>query len=179
MSTDPAGSPSLLTIALARELVAAWEAGVRVLAMTSALSLAAGLVARRTGVPDLAIATGFEVLDAVDPTSVMGGEATLGVDGAAHGPASDTFVALARGRILVAVTPAQLDARGAVNLSGVGGEPGRPKVALAGEPRAAGEQRRAVAGALRAGAAQPPGARARGGLRVRRAAAAGAVPAGC
>lgn len=123
----------LVTAALAREVVAAAGAGVRVLAVTSPLSLVAGLVARATGAPGLAIATGFEFLDAVDPRpAVTLGEAAYGIDAAARGPAADTFVALGRGRILVAVTPAQLDGRGAVNLSGVGGEPGRPKVALPG-----------------------------------------------
>ena len=45
--------------------------------------------------------------------------------------ASDTFALLARGRIGVATTPAQLDARGATNLSGIGA-PGDPRVALPG-----------------------------------------------
>jgi glutaconate CoA-transferase subunit B len=43
----------------------------------------------------------------------------------------DTFALLARGRVGVAVTPAQLDAAGRTNLSGAG-PPGRPKVALPG-----------------------------------------------
>ncbi len=123
----------LLTLGLARWLVDGVQAGVRTLAVTSPMALVAGLVARRTGAPDLAIAAGFGILDAIDPVvSLTGGEAAFGVDRAARGPASDTFVALARGRVAVAVTPAQLDVRGAVNLSGIGGEPGRPAVALPG-----------------------------------------------
>lgn len=107
----------LLATVLARELVAAARSGLRVLAMTSPVSLVAGLAARRLGAPDLAIATGFTTLDG---------------DEGVHGPASDTFVALARGRVGVAVNPAQLDGGAATNLSRIGGTDDRPRVALPG-----------------------------------------------
>lgn len=119
---------------LVRELVAAHlDDGLRILAITSPESLVAGLAARRLGAPGLALAVGFGVLDAIDPyPSLTLGEAALGVEGAHVGPSSDTFVAVARGMVGVCTTPAQLDVRGAVNLSGIGGEPGRPAVALPG-----------------------------------------------
>jgi hypothetical protein len=61
------------------------------------------------------------------------GEAGLFTAGrAAQGDPFDTFNLLARGRVGVAVAPAQLDRRGQTNLSGVGGVPGHPKVALPG-----------------------------------------------
>lgn len=107
----------LLATVLARELVAAAGSGLRVLALTSPVSLVAGLAARRLGAADLAIATGFTTLDG---------------DEGVRGPASDTFVALARGRVGVAVNPAQLDGRGATNLSRIGGTDQRPRVALPG-----------------------------------------------
>lgn len=107
----------LLTTVLARELVAAAAVGLRVLAVTSPLSRVAGLAAQRLGAPELALATGFGTLDG---------------DGGARGPASDAFVALARGLVGVAVTPAQLDGRGATNLSRIGGTDERPRVALVG-----------------------------------------------
>ncbi len=123
----------LLAIVLARELVTAARAGLRVLALTSPVSLVAGLAARRLGAPELAIATGFGILDAVDPVPALTlGEGALGTAGAVRGPAADTFAALARGRVGVAVTPAQLDARGATNLSRVGGSDDHPGVALPG-----------------------------------------------
>lgn len=129
----PPALADLVTVALARSLVAAAGAGVRVVALTSPLSLIAALVAQRTGADGLALAPGLGILDAVGArVSLTGGEGALGVDGAARGPASDTFVALARGRVAVTVTPAQLDARGAVNLSGIGGTASRPKIALPG-----------------------------------------------
>jgi glutaconate CoA-transferase, subunit B len=123
----------LTTVCLARELVDACADGVRVLAVTSGTSLVAGLAARRLGAPDLATAVGFGILDAVDPRpAVTLGEAALGVDGAWAGHASDTFVAVARGLVGVAVTPAQLDGTGATNLSRVGGTDDAPGVALPG-----------------------------------------------
>jgi glutaconate CoA-transferase subunit B len=129
---DPADL--LGTTVLARELVAAHhDDGLRVLAVTSRQSLVAGMAARRLGAPDLALAVGFGVLDAVDPAPSAGAEdPTPGPAGAYVGPSSDTFVAVARGMVGVCTTPAQLDAHGAVNLSGIGGEPGRPAVALPG-----------------------------------------------
>lgn len=118
---------------LVRELVAARKRGMRVLAVTSPLSLVAGLAARRLGAPDLAIAGGFTVLDAVDPVPTLTrGEAAYGLDDACRGPASDTFVAVARGFVGVCTTPAQLDARGAANLSRIGGSDDAPAVALPG-----------------------------------------------
>lgn len=106
-----------MTTVLARELLAAASVGLRVLAVTSPLSRIAGLAAQRLGAPELALATGFGTLDG---------------DEGARGPASDTFVALAHGMVGVAVTPAQLDGRGATNLSRVGGTDERPPVALVG-----------------------------------------------
>ena len=46
--------------------------------------------------------------------------------------ATDVFTLLRRGLLGVAVAPVQLDAAGRTNLSGIGGEPGRPKVGLIG-----------------------------------------------
>lgn len=122
-----------LTTVLARDIVTAANAGLRVFAVTTPLSLVAGLAARRLGAPGVAIATGFGVIDAVDPfPAVTLGEAALGVEGAVQSPASDTFVALARQRLGVMVAPVQVDARGATNLSRIGGTDERPKVALPG-----------------------------------------------
>lgn len=123
----------LLTVVLAREVVAARARGMRVLAVTSPVSLVAGLAATRLGAPDLAISAGFGVLDAVDPfPAVSLGEGSYGT-GAAHRSApSDTFVTVARGLAGVCTTPAQLDAHGAANLSRVGGTDDRPGTALPG-----------------------------------------------
>lgn len=127
---DPA---DLLVTVLIRELVSAHRDGMRVLAITSPESMEAGLAAQRLGAPDLALATGFAVLDPIDPAPFPDrGEAALGLAGAFVGPSSDTFVAVSRGIVGVCTTPAQLDRRGAVNLSGIDGEPGRPAVALPG-----------------------------------------------
>lgn len=117
---------------LLRELLAATERGMRVLAVTSPLSLVAGLAAQQLGAR-LHLATGFGVLDAVDAqVSITGGERAHGTARAVRGPSSDTFVALARGRVGVVVSPAQLDATGATNLSQVGGTEAEPGVALPG-----------------------------------------------
>jgi glutaconate CoA-transferase, subunit B len=123
----------LLTVVVARELVDARARGLKVLAVTSPIAFVAGLAARHLGAPDLALATGFCVLDAVGPFPALTlGEGNLGVDQATRGPSSDTFVALARGMVGVCVSPAQLDGRGATNLSRVGGTDQAPKVALPG-----------------------------------------------
>jgi acyl CoA:acetate/3-ketoacid CoA transferase beta subunit len=119
----------LLTAALAREIA---DSGVRVYAVTSPASAAAALAARELGARDLAIATGFTALDAEPLPNLTLGEAGLFTTGPAlFDDPFDTFALLARGRVGVAVTPAQLDAAGRTNLSGVG-PPGRPKVALPG-----------------------------------------------
>jgi glutaconate CoA-transferase subunit B len=119
----------LLTASLAREIA---ESGISVYAVTSPASVAAALAARELGATDLAIATGFTALDAEPIPAVTLGEAALFTTGAALlDDPFDTFVLLARGRVGVAVTPAQLDAAGRTNLSGAG-PPGRPKVALPG-----------------------------------------------
>lgn len=119
----------LLTAALAREIA---ESGIRVYAVTSPASIAAALAARELGAADLALATGFTALDAEPIPNVTLGEAGLFTSGATLvDDPFDTFALLARGRVGVAVAPAQLDAAGRTNLSGVG-PPGRPKVALPG-----------------------------------------------
>jgi glutaconate CoA-transferase subunit B len=119
----------LLTAALAREIA---ESGVSVFAVTSPSTVAAALAARELGVPDLAIAGGFTALDASPVPSVDLSEAGLLSDGpAVRDWPLDTFTLLARGRVGVATAPAQLDAAGRTNLSGIG-PPGRPKVALPG-----------------------------------------------
>jgi len=118
-----------LTAALAREIA---DSGIRVYAVTSPASVAAALAARELGAKDLALATGFTALDAEPIPNVTLGEAGLFTSGAAMvDEPFDTFALLARGRVGVAVAPAQLDAVGRTNLSGVG-PPGRPKVALPG-----------------------------------------------
>lgn len=123
----------LVAVTLVREIVAARGRGMRVLAVTSPMSLVAGLAARRCGAPDLAIAAGFGVLDAVGPFPALTlGEAAYGIDDAVLSPASDTFVAVARGFVGVCTAPAQLDGRGAANLSRVGGTDDAPGVALPG-----------------------------------------------
>lgn len=119
----------LLTAALAREIA---ESGITVYAVTSPATVAAALAARELGAEDLALATGFTALDAEPIPSVTLGEAGLFSTGAALlDDPFDTFALLARGRVGVAVAPAQLDAAGRTNLSGAG-PPGRPKVALPG-----------------------------------------------
>jgi len=119
----------LLTAALAREIA---ESGISVYAVTSPASAAAALAARELGASELAIATGFTSLDAEPVPNVTLGEAGLFTTGAVLvDDPFDTFSLLARGRVGVAVAPAQLDAAGRTNLSGVG-PPGRPKVALPG-----------------------------------------------
>jgi glutaconate CoA-transferase, subunit B len=119
----------ILTAALAREIA---ESGISVYAVTSPATAAAALAARELGATELAIATGFTSLDAEPVPNVTLGEAGLFTTGAVLvDDPFDTFVLLARGRVGVAVTPAQLDAEGRTNLSGAG-PPGRPKVALPG-----------------------------------------------
>lgn len=123
----------LLTAVMIRELVAARRRGMRVLAVTSPMSLVAGLAARDRGAPDLALAAGFGVLDAVDPFPALSlGEASYGTDLAHISSSADTFIAVARGFVGVCTTPAQLDGRGAANLSRIGGTWERPGVALPG-----------------------------------------------
>jgi glutaconate CoA-transferase, subunit B len=119
----------LLTSALAREIA---ESGIDVFAVTSPATVVAALAARDLGAADLAIAGGFTALDASPVAAVTLGEAGLMHDGpAVRDWPQDTFTLLARGRAGVATAPAQLDAAGRTNLSGVG-PPGRPKVALPG-----------------------------------------------
>jgi glutaconate CoA-transferase subunit B len=119
----------LLTAALAREIA---ESGVSVFAVTSPSTVAAAIAARELGPGDLAIAGGFTALDASPVASVGLGEAGLLADGpTVRDWPLDTFTLLARGRVGVATAPAQLDAAGRTNLSGIGA-PGRPKVALPG-----------------------------------------------
>jgi hypothetical protein len=119
----------LLTTELAREIA---ESRVRVFAVTSPATVAAALAARTLDAPALAIAAGFTALDADPVPAVTLGEAGLLAGGpAVRDWATDTFGLLARGRVGVATSPAQLDARGATNLSGIG-PPGAPKVALPG-----------------------------------------------
>lgn len=123
----------LLTAVLVRELVAAHRRGMRVLAVTSPMSLIAGLAAQQLGAPEVALATGFGALDAVDPFPALTlGEGSYGIDRTHRSPAADTFIAVARGFVGVCTTPAQLDARGAANLSRVAGSGDRPGVALPG-----------------------------------------------
>lgn len=128
--SDPA---DLVTALLAREIVRACRDGaMRILAVTSPMSMVAGLLARRTGAPRLALAGGFGRLDVAPRPAVTLGEFALGLDGSPRSMSAETFMALARGRVGVVVTPAQVDARAALNLSGIGGSPGRPAVALPG-----------------------------------------------
>lgn len=123
----------LVTTLLARDIVrAVREGGLRVFAMTSPVSVAAGLLAQRLGAPRLALAGGFGRLDVAPRPAVTAGEFALGMDAAPHSMSAETFMALARGRVGVVVSPAQIDARAALNLSGVGGTPDRPAVALPG-----------------------------------------------
>ncbi len=121
-----------ITTLIAREFVAARSEGVRVVAITSTATMVAALAARRLGAPDLALAPGFGTLDADSGLSLSLGERSLRAGTSPVGPISDTFVAVARGMVGVVVLPAQLDARGATNLSFVGGTHDAPKVALPG-----------------------------------------------
>lgn len=119
----------LVTGALAEEIAAS---GIRVYAATSPLTVVAALAARRLGHPDLAIAGGFTRLDAAAaPALTLGEEGLMGSAPGPRGAVGDVFALLARGEGGVAVSPAQLDARGRTNLSGVG-PPGAPRTALPG-----------------------------------------------
>jgi glutaconate CoA-transferase subunit B len=126
------GFGDLMTAVLAREFVAAADDGVRVIAVTTTSTLVAALAARRLGAPGLAIAPGFGTLDAAPRPALSLGEAALRAGASPQGPITDTFVAVSRGFVGVVVLPAQLDARGATNLSHVGGTYAEPKVALPG-----------------------------------------------
>jgi hypothetical protein len=124
-----ASTADLLTAALAAEIA---EAGLRVFAVTSPAAVAASLAARELGASELALMVGFTALDGAPVPAVTLGEAGLLTRGPAfRDEPGDVFAALARGRAGVVATPAQLDARGRTNLSGVG-PPGRPRVALPG-----------------------------------------------
>lgn len=115
--------------ALAEEIAAS---DIRVFAATSPLTVVAALAARRLGRPDLAIAGGFTRLDAGPaPALTLGEEGLVGSAPGPRGAIGDVFALLARGEGGVAVSPAQLDARGRTNLSGVG-PPGAPTTALPG-----------------------------------------------
>lgn len=132
MSVEPRVSDTadLLCCALAREIA---QSGIRVFAVTSPATVAAGLAARALGAPGLALASGFTALDGSPVPALTCGEAGLFTAGPALRDAPfDTFALLARGRVGVAVAPAQLDVRGRTNLSGIGGAPGRPDIALPG-----------------------------------------------
>lgn len=123
----------LITTVLAREFVAAFrDRGVRVIPVTAMSSLVAARSARLLGAAQLAIAPGFCTLDAPAEPSVSLGEVALATAQSSRGPLSDTFVALAQGRVGVVTSPAQLDARGATNLSRIGGSDAAPAVALPG-----------------------------------------------
>ena len=123
----------LVTTLLARDIVESVRSrGLRVLAMTSPVSMVAGLMAKRIGAPGLALAGGFGRLDVAPRPGVITGEFALGMDAAPHSMSAETFMALARGRVGVVTSPAQIDARAALNLSGVGGTHERPAVALPG-----------------------------------------------
>ena len=119
----------LVAGALAEEIAAS---SIRVFAATSPLTVAAALAARRLGRPDLAIAAGFTRLDADPvPSLTLGEEGLVGRRPAPRDEIGDVFALLARGEGGVAVTPAQIDARGRTNLSGIG-PPGAPRTALPG-----------------------------------------------
>jgi len=130
--SNPSATADRITSVLTREFVAAAGDGVRVIAVTTMSSLVAALAARQLGAPRLSIATGFTTLDAAPVPGLTTGEVGLGTAASPQGPISDTFVAVAQGRVGVVVSPAQLDERGATNLSRVGGTDGQPKVALPG-----------------------------------------------
>jgi hypothetical protein len=119
----------LLTAALAQEIA---SAELRVFAVTSPASVVAALAARELGAPELALAVGFTALDGAPLPSVSRGDAGLFTRGPAfRDDPGDIFGVLARGRAGVVAAPAQIDARGRTNLSGIGA-PGRPRVALPG-----------------------------------------------
>lgn len=123
----------LVTTLLARDIVqCVRDRDLRVFAMTSPVSMVAGLLAQRIGAPGLALAGGFGRLDVRPRPAVTSGEFALGMDASPHSMSAETFMALARGRVGVTVSPAQIDARAALNLSGVGGVHERPAVALPG-----------------------------------------------
>lgn len=123
----------LVTTLLARDIVTSVrERGLRIFALTSPLSIIAALLAQRIGAPGLALAGGFGRLDVQPQPAVTSGEFALGMDGSPRSMSAETFMALARGRVGVVVSPAQIDASGALNLSGVGGVHERPAVALPG-----------------------------------------------
>jgi len=123
----------LMTAVLAREFVAAAQpGGIRVLAVTTPSSLVAGLAAVRLGAPRLALAVGFGRLDGAPKPALTLGEFGYGLERCPRTPAVETFAALAHGRVGVVVTPAQLDAVAATNLSRAGGSDDRPRVALPG-----------------------------------------------
>ncbi len=94
--------------------------------------MVAGLMAQRLGAPRLALAGGFGRLDVAPHPAVISGEFALGLEFAPQSSAAETFMALARGRVGVVVSPAQIDARAALNLSGVGGTQKQPATALPG-----------------------------------------------
>jgi glutaconate CoA-transferase subunit B len=126
-------SSDLITTVLAREFVtAARDRDLRVVAVTTVSSLVAALAAQQLGAPQIALAPGFCTLDAPAVPTMALGEIALGTARSARGPLSDTFVALARGRVGVVTSPAQLDSSGATNLSRVGGTNEAPGVALPG-----------------------------------------------
>ncbi|MFV0463941.1 MAG: hypothetical protein ACK5MP_12225 [Nostocoides sp.] len=126
-------SADLVTTLLARHMVqAACEHGVRVLAVTSPTSLIAGLMAQRLGADRLALAGGFGRLDVAPQPALTSGEFAMGMAASPRSMSAETFMALARGRVGVVVSPAQIDARAALNLSGIGGTTQRPQVALPG-----------------------------------------------
>jgi len=123
----------LVTTLLARDVVAAVrDRGLRVFALTSPVSMVAGLLAKQIGAPGLALAGGFGRLDVEPRPAVTSGEFALGMAGSPHSMSAETFMSLARGRVGVVVSPAQIDTRAALNLSGVGGRHDRPAVALPG-----------------------------------------------
>lgn len=127
------GAADLVTTLLARDIVQAVHGrGLRVFAITSPVSMVAGLLAQQIGAPRLALAGGFGRLDVAPIPAVTSGEFALGMDSSPQSASVETFMALARGRVGVVVSPAQIDARGALNLSGIGGSPDRPTVALPG-----------------------------------------------
>jgi hypothetical protein len=127
---DPGlGLADLLVTELASEIA---ESGVSVFAITSPATVVAAYAARALGHSSLAIPAGFTTLDAEPAVAATLGEAGLHAGGSAvRDWVTDTFSLLSRGRVGVAITPAQLDAAGATNLSGIG-PPGHPKVALPG-----------------------------------------------
>ncbi|MCP3975764.1 MAG: hypothetical protein GY720_14865 [bacterium] len=126
-------SPDLIAGLLVREFREAsnGQPPLRVLAATSMASLVAGLAVRAEGI-DLAIAGGFVALDADPFPSLSLGESSMGLENSAQGSLFDTFAAVSRGWVGVAVSPGQLDGSGRTNLSFVGGSHSEPTVALPG-----------------------------------------------